>query len=158
MRFSVSKRALLIGAGAAAGVGALGLGFVGFSSKEMLVVELLKRALPGVAIDEASALVCAQDVLTALDGRLDPRDYAVSAFKLKAVRAASQVAGLQTISNLPPLADRLEEIERAVVTQFLMNSGYFYRSAGDASPLFYERPDPNAACANPFATLVSSDR
>lgn len=147
-----SRRQLLLAG--AAGAGTLAAGgalWLAAARPRELVVALLQRALPGVTIDHASALECADDVMGVFEGPFVANVQ--SQVKLKGVRVAGQAVGLDRVAHLGPVEDRLDEITRLAVTRFLLNSNFFQVPDPRAATIVYRRPDPNAACRNPWADL-----
>lgn len=158
MRQWVTTRRKLVVAGAAtAGAGLLGLAWFGAASPRDLVASLIQRALPDVRLDRESVALCADRILAQLaapfQGSLVQRTTSV--VKLKGVRALSQVLGLERVAAIGPFEERLEEITRMALTEFLPNSNFFAVADPRAETIYYNPPDPTAACGNPFADLSS---
>lgn len=151
----LSRRTMLAAGGAAAGAGALGAVWFAASSPVDLIVSLLQRALPGVRLDPASVRACAEDVFEIVQYQFPRQQRLPSALKLKAVRMASQALGVERVASMGPFEDRLEEITRVAVTRLLTNSNFFAAADPRNEVIFYTRPEPNAACGNPFANLTS---
>lgn len=151
----LTRRRLFLAGGAAAGIGALGLAWIGFASPKDLVFALLQHALPGVRLDRDSVGLCAEDALAQLNAQFrgDGGQRASSLLKLKAVRALSQVFGVGGVAELGPVQERAEEITRIAITQLLPHSNFFEVADPSAETIYYYRPEPNAACGNPFANI-----
>ncbi len=152
----LTRRRLFLVGGAAAGVGVLGLAWIGFASPKDLVFALLRRALPGVRLDRDSVGLCAEDALVQFNAQFrgDGGQRASSLLKLKAVRALSQVFGVGGVAELGPVQERAEEITRLALTQLLPHSNFFDVADPKVETIYYNRPDPNAACGNPFANIT----
>lgn len=154
-RWMASRRQLVLGAAAVTGAGVLGLVWVGASSPRDLVISLIQRALPGVPLDRESVSACADRVLADVGAPYESSliQRTMSAVKLKGVRALSQLVGLERVAAMGPFEQRLDEITRVALTEFLPNSNFFHVADPRAETIYYTAPDPNAACGNPFADL-----
>jgi hypothetical protein len=111
------RRTLLIGG--LAGVAALALGgsLAGIryaSGRAAWVADVVRRNLPGVLIDEASIAAFVQDVLAS--GLLDSH---------KARLAVLADATIPALRRIAPARERMERLERLVLTEFLMGSNFF---------------------------------
>lgn len=150
-----TRRRLVLAGAAGLGVGVLGLATFALSNPRDLVVALLQRALPGVRLDRASASVCADRVLAQIGGTYERSliARATSAVKLKGVRALAQLLGMERVAAMGPFEQRLEEITRMVITEFLPHSNFFEVADPMRETIYYYAPEPNAACGNPFADL-----
>lgn len=135
------RRTLLIGG--LAGAAALALGsFAGLrlaSGRGAWIADVVRRNLPGFVIDEASIAIFVRDVLAS--GLLDAREA-----RLK-VLADTTIPALRRIA---PARERMERLERLVLTEFLMGSNFF--AGVETQPIVYS--GRNAACGNPFANLA----
>lgn len=58
------------------------------------------------------------------------------------------------VARIPPAAAMLDDVERAVVTELLLGSGFFAADRPSTRPLDYHRTQP--ACPNPFARYVDT--
>lgn len=150
----ISRRTMLAAGGAAAGAGALGAVWFAASNPVDLIISLLQRALPGVRLDPVSVRTCAEDVFESVQYQFPRPQRLPSALKLKAVRMASQVAGVERVASMGPFEQRLDEITRVAVTRLLTNSNFFTVADPHSEVIVYTRPEPNAACGNPFADLT----
>jgi hypothetical protein len=101
---------------------------------------VVRRNLPGVLIDEASIAAFVQDVLAS--GLLDSHKARL------AVLADTTIPALRRIA---PARERMERLERLVLTEFLMGSNFFRTGDTKSQPIVYSGRIP--ACGNPFATL-----
>ncbi len=151
----LSRRNLLLAGAAGAGAASLGAIWFAAASPKDLIYSLIERALPDVRLDPASVGECAADVLADLDVGFQTAwmQRFVSHAKLKTVRLAGQVAGLDRVAGLGPFEARLEEITRMAITRLLPNSNFFDAADPKAEMIYYARPDPNQACINRFADL-----
>jgi len=151
----LSRRNLLLAGAAGAGAASLGAIWFAAASPKDLIYSLIERALPDVRLDPASVGECAADVLADLDVGFQTAwmQRFVSHAKLKTVRLAGQVAGLDRVAGLGPFEARLEEITRMAITRLLPNSNFFDLADAKAEMVYYTRPDPNQACVNRFADL-----
>lgn len=150
-----TRRRLVLAGAAGLGAGVLGLTAFAFSSPRDLVVALLRRALPGVQLDPASAAACADHVLAQIDSAFEGSliTRATSTAKLKGVRALMQVLGTDRVAAMGPFQERLDEITRMAITEFLPHSNFFEVADPTRETIHYYPPEPNSACGNPFADL-----
>lgn len=153
---NLSRRTWLLSGAAAIGAGAVGAVWLSGAHPRELVFALMQRELPGVDLDPESVGECAQDVIDRIDETFEDGSTTklISHLKLRGVRAASEIIGADGVMRLAPLHERLEEIARLAITQLLPNSNFFQASDPRAERIYYQRPDPNAACVNPFANLT----
>jgi hypothetical protein len=143
-RFSVSRRKVLIGAGA----GALVLGTVGSLSwnrfadhRARWVEKVVRSNLPGVTVDEPSLAVFVSNIL---DGGL------LKSSARKASLFAEQALPWLT-ARIPRVRTGLETIERQVLTEYLLGSNFFRVADPKRETIAYY--GPAAACANPFVWM-----
>jgi hypothetical protein len=156
MRGAFSRRRLLIGAAVLGTVvstsGAL---WVSKADAKTALLNYFKRVLPGVTIDEKSALACIDDFLKQWvnpPGLVRRSGYTVMIFNLKiqAVATAWQVVGVEKLSEF---SEKFELIARKALTFFLVNSNFFHTPDPRQEPIVYIANAPGAACNNPFANL-----
>jgi hypothetical protein len=135
------RRALLIGglAGSALLLGGSIAGIRYASGATAWIADVVRRNLPGVFIDEASLATFVQQVLES--GLLDSPKARL------AVLADTTIPALRCI---PPARERMERLERLILTEFLIGSNFF-RGDTTSQPIVYSGKIP--ACGNPFATL-----
>jgi hypothetical protein len=104
------------------------------------IADVLRRNLPGVLIDEASMATFVQHVLES--DLLDP---------YKARLAVLADATIPALRCIPAARERMESLERRVLTRFLIGSNFFRGVDTTSQPIVYSGRIP--ACGNPFATL-----
>ncbi len=158
MRGAFSRRRLLIGAavfGTVVSTG--GAVWVSKANAKTALLNYFKRVLPGVTIDEKSALACIDDFfaqwINPYDATAERRSgYAVMFFNLKvqAAAAASEVVGVDKLSEF---SEKFELIARRALTFFLVNSNFFQIPDPRQEPIVYVTSTLGAACNNPFANL-----
>jgi hypothetical protein len=153
MRGAFSRRRLLIGAAVLGTVvstsGAL---WVSKADAKTALLNYFKRVLPGVTIDEKSALACIDDFLKQWVTLVLRSGYDVMILNLKfqAAAAASQVVGVEKLSEF---SEKFELIARKALTFFLVNSNFFHTPDPRQEPIVYIAKPAGAACNNPFANL-----
>jgi hypothetical protein len=153
MRGAFSRRRLLIGAAVLGTVvstsGAL---WVSKADAKTALLNYFKRVLPGVTIDEKSALACIDDFLKQWVGLGLRSGYDVMIFNLKIQAAATawQVVGVEKVSEF---SEKSELIARKALTFFLVNSNFFHTPDPRQEPIVYVAKPAGAACNNPFANL-----
>jgi hypothetical protein len=139
MSQAFTRRNVLIGT---AGIAAATIGGVswmaGFEFKSS-VLAFFKRSLPGVTIDEDSAMTSIDDFAA---------DWPMA--KTLVLRTAWSTAGVGTMADL---VERFESPARHMLTFFLINSNFFFVDDPRAQPIVYVTPPPHAPCGNPFANL-----
>ena len=104
------------------------------------IADVVRRNLPGVLIDEASLATFVQHVLES--GLLDSPQVRL------AVLADATIPALRRI---PSASERMERLERRVLSRFLIESNFFRGLDTTSQPIVYSGRIP--ACGNPFATL-----
>jgi hypothetical protein len=134
--------------GGVAGVAALALGgsLAGIryaGGRAAWIADVVHRNLPGVLIDEASIATFVQDVLAS--GLLD------SDKRRLAILADTTIPALR---RLAPARERIEWLERLVLTEFLVGSNFFRVADPKTQTIVYSGKTP--ACGNPFATLLAA--
>ncbi len=135
----LTRRNVLIGA-TALGAAAIGGGtWATTSDLKYAVLAFYKRALPGVTIDEKSALAGIDDLV---------KDWSMA--KTLVLQTAWNVAGVDTMAEIN---GRFKSAARHALTHFLIDSNFFLVKDPRAQPIVYARRPPHAACGNPFANL-----
>jgi hypothetical protein len=144
MAAKFSRRTILIGATAGAAAVAGGAYWFATSEFRSSALAYLKRSLPGVPIDEESAIACIED-------------FAASKplFKSAALRSGWSIAGVE---NMSELNTQFQHQERFFLTYFLLNSNFFYEDDPKAQSIVYATPPKIVACGNPFANLDPPDQ
>ena len=139
---SPRRRVLLIGglAGSALVLGGSLAGIRYASGPAAWIADVVRRNLPGVLIDEASIATFVQHVLES--------DLFDSYEAPLAVLADETIPALRRI---PPARERMERLERRILTEFLVGSNFFSGVDATLQPIVYSGTNP--ACGNPFATL-----
>jgi hypothetical protein len=151
-----SRRRLLVGGaiiGTAASTGG-GL-WLSHANANAALLDYFQRALPGVSIDENSALKCINDFMEWWANPpmlIRPSRYALMAKKVKmqVLAAAWQVIGVDRMAKLD---GKCELVARQALTFFLVNSNFFHTENPRQEPIVYVASAPGSACANPFADL-----
>ncbi len=132
--------------GGLAGVAALALsgslaGIRYGTGRAAWIADVVRQGLPGVLIDEASIAAFVQDVLAS--------DLLGSHKRRLAVLADTAIPVL--LRRIPPARERIESLERLVLTEFLVGSNFFRVGDPKSHTIVYSGKIP--ACGNPFATL-----
>jgi hypothetical protein len=135
----ITRRNVLIGTGAVCVATATGAAFIATADAKAELLTFFKRALPGVTIDEASAMRCIEDVIAQW-----------SRGKTMLVGAAWRVAGVERMSAMQ---DKFDLVARRSLAYFLTNSNFFeLPDPRKGTIVFVSRP-PGSPCINPFANL-----
>ena len=135
----LTRRNVLIGATALGTAAIGGVTWATTADLKYAVLAFYKRALPGVMIDEKSALAGIDEFVA---------DWSTA--KKLVLRTAWNVAGVGTMADFN---DRFESAARHMLTHFLINSNFFHVKDPKAQPIVYVSPPPHAPCSNPFANL-----
>ena len=136
---ALTRRNVLIGA-TAFGVAAVGgAAWVATAEFKSAVLAFFKRALPGVTIDEKSALTGIDEFVS---------DWPTA--KRLVLGMAWNTAGVDTMAAVNI---RFASAARHMLTHFLINSNFFMVKDPRAQTIVYVSSPPGAACANPFANL-----
>ena len=136
---SLSRREVLIGTAAVGAAAGGGVAWLATADVKPAALAFFKRALPGVAIDEKSAMTCIDDFVA---------DWPLA--KRLVLATAWNTAGVDTMAAVH---DRFQSPARHLLTHFLINSNFFQVKDPKAQPIVYTRQPPGSACANPFANL-----
>jgi hypothetical protein len=135
----LTRRNVLIGAAATGAVAAGGVTWVVTTDVKSSVLAFFKRALPGVTIDEKSALVAINEFMA---------DWQTT--KRLVLGTAWNTAGVDTMAAIHP---RFEPPARHMLTHFLLGSNFFLVKDPRAQPIVYAGNRLGTPCANPFANL-----
>ena len=103
------------------------------------VLAFYKRALPGVTIDEKSALAGIDEFVS---------DWSTP--KTLVVQTAWNAAGVETMAELN---GHFERTARYILTHFLINSNFFHVKDPRAQPIVYVSTPLGTACGNRLANL-----
>ena len=136
---ALSRRNVLIGTAAVGAVAVGGVTLVATAEVKSAALAFFKRALPGVTIDEKSALVAIEEFVA---------DWPLA--KRLVLGAAWNTAGIDTMAAMTP---RFEPPARHLLTHFLLGSNFFLVKDPRAQPIVYLGNRAGTACANPFANL-----
>jgi hypothetical protein len=140
-RHRVTRRRFLVGA--TTGVAALTVGsvVVATAHEEEIVVTLVRRALPGVTLDEPSLRRFGRDFFA---DRSDSsfRDTA----KWRLLAAFDNVVGVDQLRRLG-FDSELEYAVRGAVSFFLTNSNFFALDDPRSAPIVYRK---RVACGTPY--------
>jgi hypothetical protein len=139
MAETFSRRNILIGAAATGATAAGGVTWVATADLRPAGLAFFRRALPGVTIDEKSALVAIDEFVS---------DWPMA--KRLALGAAWNMAGVDTMAAMHP---RFEPPARHLLTHFLLGSNFFEVKDPRAQPIVYTGNKIGTPCANPFANL-----
>jgi hypothetical protein len=135
----ITRRNVLIGAGAVGVVAATGGAWIATADAKAELLVFFKRALPGVTIDEASALRSIEE-FTAQWSR----------GRTMLVSAAWRVAGVERMSAMQ---DRFDLAARRALTYFLTNSNFFEVPDPRKETIVFVARPAGSPCINPFANL-----
>jgi hypothetical protein len=136
---ALSRRNVLIGAAAVAAAAAGGATWVATAEVKSAALAFFKRALPGVTIDEKSALIAVDEFVA---------KWATA--KRLVLGAAWNTVGVDNMAAIDP---RFEPPARHLLTHFLLGSNFFQVKDPRAQPIVYVGRPPGSACGNPFANL-----
>ena len=141
-RRTLSRRRFLLAS--AGGVAVLGVAGSAMwdryaASPASWVEQIVRRNLPGVAIDEASLTAFVRDMLAG--DMLKPQAHRLAVF-------AYQTVPWITL-RIPKARNGLEKLERKVLTEYLLGSNFFQASDPKRTRIVYH--GPAIACGNPFA-------
>ncbi len=152
----ISRRNLLLGtAGGVVALGVGGVAWVATSQPKDMVAEIVRRALPGVTIDEAGMERFLYDFMREVrhEHADNPQAGAESTVKWHATRALQRVIGLGNLEKIDAFGPEIEEIRRFALTRFLMQSNFFYEEDPKAQPIVYEHLLQPRPCGNPWADV-----
>ena len=135
----LSRRNVLIGTAAVGAAAVGGVTWVATAEVKSAGLAFFKRALPGVTIDDRSALVAIDEFMS---------DWPTA--KRLALGAVWNTAGVDTMAAINP---RFESPARHLLTHFLLGSNFFLVKDPRAQPIVYLGKRSGTACANPFANL-----
>jgi hypothetical protein len=141
---SPHRRTLLIGGLAGVTTLALGGALTGIryaNGRAAWIADVVRRNLPGVVIDQGSIVSFAQHVLAS--GLLDSGKLRLALFVDTMIPALSR--------RIAPARERLEDVERLILTEFLMGSNFFRVADPKLQKIIYS--GKISACGNPFATF-----
>lgn len=139
MAKALTRRNLLIGTAAGAAAVAGGTGWLALQGAESSMLAFLRRKLPGVVIDEESALACIRSVLE-------------RQWSWNKQRVAGIALGTIGPERMAELDDRFDSVERRVLTEFIIRSNFFHLEDPTAETIVYEPVAPGTPCSgNPFA-------
>jgi hypothetical protein len=140
---SPHRRLFLTGAlllTAAASTGALWLGFRP-ESRELWVERALRKHLPGVDLDPASLASFAASFVQSHE--FDDRRMEIAVWMDQAMPAIAR--------RIEKAERRIAQLERAVVSDYLLGSNFFRVADPRAETIIYSAALP--ACGNPFAVF-----
>jgi len=136
---SLSRREVLIGTAAVGVAAASGVAWGVTADIKAAVLAFFKRALPGVTIDEKSAMTCIDDF--------------VAGWPLAKRLVLSTAWNTVGVDTMAAVHDRFQPPARYMLTHFLINSNFFLVKDPKAQPIVYTSPQPGSACASPFTNL-----
>jgi len=136
---ALSRRNVVIGATAVGAAAVGGVTWVATAEVKSAGLAFFKRALPGVTIDESSALIAIDEFVS---------DWPMA--KRLALGAVWNTAGVDTMAAI---SARFEPPARHLLTHFLLGSNFFLVKDPKAQPIVYAGKRLGTACANPFANL-----
>lgn len=141
----ISRRNLIRGGALAGGAAAVGGGWALFRTREQLLEEILRRALPGVQFEREGLKLFKKEFFQFYEMSFGSR------LKLRASSVISGIVGVGTTMNISTFKQRLLTIEREAITLFLTYSDFFLFDDPRSEPVTYWGLDPEKPCPNPFA-------
>lgn len=146
----ISRRRLIVGglgAVGVAGLGAWGLGRLGF---QVEIASILRRRLGFLKLDEAGVRAFAKDQTRATFGKKIP--------SWNRLRYHFQVSGASSFKRFYRSIDthsRFVRFEDALVATYLLSSDFFWNGSDESRKVNYVAYyDPLRPCNNPFARPV----
>ena len=143
----ISRRRLIVGglgAVGAAGLGAWGLGRLGF---QMEIVSILRRRLDYLKLDEGGIRAFAKDQTRATFGKKIPTWN-----RLRYHLLASGASSFKRFYRSTDTRSRIARFEDTLVSTYLLSSDYFWNASDESRTVNYVAYyDPNRPCNNPFA-------
>jgi hypothetical protein len=146
----ISRRWLIVGglgAVGAAGLGAWGLGRLGF---QMEIASILRRRLGFLKLDEGGVRAFAKDQTRATFGKKIPTWN-----RLRYHMLASGASSFKRFYRSTGTHSRMGGFEDALVSTYLLSSDFFWNGSDESREVNYVAYyDPNRPCNNPFARPV----
>jgi hypothetical protein len=145
-----SRRRLIVGglgAVAAAGLGAWGLGRLGF---RMEIASILRRRLGFLKMDEGGIRAFAKDQTRATFSKKIPTWN-----RLRYHMLASGASSFKRFYRSTDTPSRMGKFEDTLVSTYLLSSDFFWNGSDESRTVNYVAYyDPNRPCHNPFARPV----
>ena len=146
----ISRRRLIVGglgAVGAAGLGAWGLGRVGF---RMEIASILRRRLGFLKLDEGGVRAFAKDQTRATFSKKIPTWN-----RLRYHMLASGASSYKRFYRSTDSHSRMGRFEDTLVSTYLLSSDFFWNGSDESRKVSYVAYyDPNRPCHNPFARPV----
>ena len=146
----ISRRRLIfggLGAVGAAGLGAWGLGRLGF---QMEIASILRRRLGFLKLDDGGVRAFAKDQTRATFSKKIP-----SWNRLRYHMLASGASSFKRFYRSTDTHSRMGRFEDALVSTYLLSSDFFWNGSDESRKVNYVAYyDPNRPCHNPFARPV----
>lgn len=139
----ITRRRFLAGSAAAVAVGGTGTAWWSTrdSQRAAWIEDVVRRNLPGVALDEPSLQIFVRTTLAS--------ELFASRKRRLAFAAHQSVPWL--VARMPRARERIALLERMVLTEYLLGSNFFRSDPRHEVIVFHGRA---VACANPFASLA----
>jgi hypothetical protein len=146
----ISRRRLImggLGAVGVAGLGAWGLGRLGF---QVEIASILRRRLGFLKLDEGGIRVFAKDQTRAMFGKKIPTWN-----RLRYHLTASGASSFKRFYRSTDTRSRFARFEDTLVSTYLLSSDFFWNGSDESRKINYVAfYDPNRPCHNPFARPV----
>jgi hypothetical protein len=147
----ISRRRLIVGglgAVGAAGLGAWGLGRLGF---QMEIASILRRRLGFLKMDEGGIRAFAKDQTRATFTKKIPTWN-----RLRYHMLGSGASSFKRFYRSTDTHSRMGRFEDALVSTYLLSSDFFWNGSDESRTVNYVAYyDPNRPCHNPFARPVA---
>jgi hypothetical protein len=143
----ISRRRLIVGglgAVGALGLGAWGLGRLGF---RLEIASILRRRLGFLKLDESGVRAFAKDQTNAMFNKKIPTWN-----RLRYHLLASGASSFKRFYRSTDARSRMGRFEDTLVSTYLLSSDFFWNGADESRKVNYlAYYDPNRPCQNPFA-------
>jgi hypothetical protein len=149
------RRRLLAASVGAIGLGGAGAAWVATRDPKDLVIALVRNALPGVRIEEASVQSFATDYIRGFHRTFSPQRWSerlLADVKLHTAEAVRGVVGVGVFAPRGVFGGFAAQKTRRALTRFLMNSNFFVLDDPSAELVVYS-PPATEICRNPFADV-----
>jgi hypothetical protein len=148
----ISRRRMIVGglgAVGVAGLGAWGLGRLGF---QVEIASVLRRRLGFLKLDEGGIRAFAKDQTNATFGKKIPTWN-----RLRYHMLASGASSYKRFYRSTDTRSRIGRFEDTLVSTYLLSSDFFWNGSDESQKVNYVAYyDPNRPCRNPFARPVNA--